>query len=133
MTPLQKIKWLILIEASQQDYHENDIYSGCDIRLLKHTASIDDLYEQMDDDVLCEATEAVRCNGQETGLPTPYSRHYEVEAVASQLPDGSWVGWNYWFGGGKHGEPEAINWMEGAYHVYATERVAVVHDFSLVQ
>lgn len=68
----------------------------------------------------------------ETGLPAPSSRHYESEAVAYQYVDGSWVGWSYWYGGGKHGEPEAIDWMEDAYDVNCTEeeKVVVVRTFT---
>lgn len=27
-----------------------------------------------------------------------------------QAPDGTWVGWTYWYGGGKYAEPSAIPW-----------------------
>ena len=39
-----------------------------------------------------------------------------------EMLDGSWVGWTYFFGGGKHGEPSEMPWMEDAYDV-ATEVV----------
>ena len=42
------------------------------------------------------------------------------------MPDGSWVGWTYWYGGGKYGEPEAIDWMDDAYDLACTEEEKVV-------
>ncbi|WP_244097750.1 hypothetical protein [Burkholderia anthina] len=50
--------------------------------------------------------------------------------MAAQAPDGSWVGWNYWYGGGKHGEPEAVEWIEDAYDVRVTgERTVIKRTF----
>lgn len=68
----------------------------------------------------------------ETGLDSESSRHYEASAVAAQTPDGSWVGWTYWYGGGKHGNPEEIDWIEYAYDVdcVSEEKLVVVHTFS---
>jgi hypothetical protein len=67
----------------------------------------------------------------ETHLSCPSSRHYESDAVAAKAPDGSWVGWTYWYGGGKHGEPEAIDWIEDAYDVICAEeeKLVVVRTF----
>jgi len=60
-------------------------------------------------------------------------RHYESKAVAMKMPDGSWIGWTYWYGGGKHGEPEAIDWMNEAYDVdcHEEEKVVVVQTFKV--
>lgn len=73
-----------------------------------------------------------RTGGTETNLPCEYSRHYESESVAAQVLDGSWVGWTYWFGGGKHGEPEAIEWLEYAYRLDCEEeeQIVIVRTFS---
>jgi hypothetical protein len=38
-----------------------------------------------------------------------------------QMPDGTWVGWTYWYGGGKHGEPSAMPWIEDAYNLDCKE------------
>lgn len=59
-------------------------------------------------------------------------RHYEAYSVAASMPDGSWVGWLYWHGGGKHGEPGGIDWVEDAYqlNVSEEERVVVVRTFT---
>jgi hypothetical protein len=42
--------------------------------------------------------------------------------------DGKWVGWNYWYGGGKHAEPEDIDWIGNAefVKVQSEEVVTVV-------
>lgn len=62
----------------------------------------------------------------QTNLPTPYSRHYEAKSVAAQCRDGSWVGWTYWYGGGKHGNPQEIEWMRDAYDLTCTEQEKVI-------
>lgn len=77
-------------------------------------------------DSLCE----LRNSGVDTGLPCDYSRHYESKSVAAEMLDGSWVGWTYWYGGGKHGEPSAIPWMEDAYEVEMKIEMQPVKVFS---
>ncbi len=72
-------------------------------------------------------------NGQvETDVPCDYSRHYESKSVAAKCPNGEWVGWTYWYGGGKHGEPESIDWIEYAYDLNCKEeeKLVVVRTFS---
>jgi len=39
---------------------------------------------------------------------------------------GDWVGWTYWYGGGKHGEPDAIDWLSDAYNLIVTEEEKLV-------
>lgn len=79
-----------------------------------------------------DAKNEIRNSGTETGLPCEFSRHYESEAVAAKMPDGSWVGWTYWYGGGKYSEPEAIDWMEEAYNLdcIEEEKLVVVRTFT---
>jgi hypothetical protein len=64
-----------------------------------------------------------RYGGEETNIKAPYSRHYESKSVAAEMYDQSWVGWTYWYGGGKHGCPSEIDWIENAYEVTFTEQV----------
>lgn len=45
--------------------------------------------------------------------PKTYSRHYDVCVKAAEI-DGVWVAWDYYSGGGKHGEPEAFDWISNA-------------------
>jgi hypothetical protein len=61
----------------------------------------------------------------ETNIAPEYSRHYESKSVAAKI-DGKWIGWTYWYGGGKHGEPDAIDWMEDAYFLDCKEEEKVV-------
>lgn len=126
MTPQQKLKHLILLK--QQAWNP-DFLAGVEIA----AENVDTLYEENNEDYeLQDAKSEVRCSGVETGLKCDWSRHYESTAVATQYVDGSWVGWTYWYGGGKHGEPEAIDWMEDAYEVNCTEeeKMVVVRTFS---
>ena len=125
MTPEQSIKHAILIKAAEFGKFE-----------LPEIApeNIDEVWDEIEgkNDSLPEAANEVRCSGEETGLPQQWSRHYESEAVAAKMPNGKWVGWTYWHGGGKHGEPEAIDWMGDAYFVDVTEeeKVVTVRTFS---
>lgn len=81
-------------------------------------------------DALQDAESELRGGECETGLPAPSSRHYESREVAARMLDGSWVGWTYWYGGGKHGEPESMPWIEEAYDVQMTEVKKVVREFT---
>lgn len=76
----------------------------------------DDLY-----DMLCEWREV----GEDTNLPAPHSRHYETDQVAAPTPFG-WVSWTYWYGGGKHGNPQEIDWLEDAFFVDVEEKEVTV-------
>ena len=86
-------------------------------------------------DTMQDARSECRQGTDETDLPANADfrmlRHYEAKSVAARMVDGSWVGWLYWYGGGKHGEPESIDWMEDAYPLDVTEeeRVVVVRNF----
>lgn len=70
----------------------------------------------------------------ETDIPCDYSRHYETRSVAMKCSDGSWVGWTYWYGGGKHGCPEEIDWISEAYDLSCTEewKTVLVRTFEVV-
>ena len=123
MTPQQKIKWLILSVAARFNKTDAPEYP-CE--------NVDELYDALvENDEHWDARNEVRCGGTETKLTCQYSRHYESNAVAMKMPDDSWVGWTYWYGGGKHAEPEGIEWIEDAYNVDCTEeeKVVVVQTF----
>lgn len=91
--------------------------------------NIDQAYDDVHElGLLDDAVYEIRQSGIDTGLPCPSSRHYECDAVAIQVGD-KWVGFNYWYGGGKHGEPEAIDWIDDAYFVKATPKVITSYDF----
>ena len=102
-------------------------------------AALEEAYEQAlthFPDAMQDGHSECRSGQEKTGLPVKADyrllRHYEATAVASCMPDGSWVGWLYWHGGGKHGNPESIDWLTDAYPltVSGEERVVVVRTFS---
>lgn len=67
---------------------------------------------------------------EETDIDHDWSRHYEAKSVAKQLNNGKWVGYTYWFGGGKHGEPEAIDWIPDSYFLNCEVKVVEKNFFT---
>jgi hypothetical protein len=127
MTPEQKIKHAILLKALE--------WKAIALDPTTITAeTVDDLFDANngEDYELQDATNDIRCGEVETDLKCEWSRHYESKAVAAKMPDGSWVGWTYWYGGGKYGEPDAVEWMSDAYDLTCTEeeKVVVVRTFA---
>ena len=124
-TPEQKIMLKVLHNVAgdiQGDTSFDEITSDNIVEVWEENDALvqDELYEFREGEV-------------ETGIPSKnYSRHYECHEVASQMVDGSWVGWTYWYGGGKHGEPEAVDWIDSAYNLDCVEeeKVMVVRTFS---
>ena len=117
MKPEQKIKHLIIKKTYEWMKKEvPDITSE----------NIDEFYEEMEEqDEHWDAMNEIRELGIETKIPCENSRHYESKSVAAQALDGTWVGWTYWYGGGKHGEPEDIEWMDEAYDLDVKEKQRV--------
>ena len=125
MTPYQKLQYLILSKAAEWDEIElGEVKSE----------NIDDLWDEYENqDSIYDATNEMRSTwDEETDIRCESSRHYESKSVAAKMPDGSWVGWTYWYGGGKHGEPESIDWMERAYDIDCVEeeKVMTVRTFT---
>lgn len=117
MTPEQKLKHAILLRAVEM---ENTQLQDDPVT----AENVDALFDESDEEwELQDARNEMRCGQVETGIDCEWSRHYESKAVAAQMPDGSWVGWTYWYGGGKHGEPDSIDWMDAAYDLICTEEV----------
>jgi len=74
------------------------------------------------DTEIIDDEEEFRCSGESTDLTcSRYNRHYESEQVAMKLACGTFVSWTYWSGGVKHGEPDAVDWIEDAYEVDCKE------------
>ena len=124
MTPEQKLKWAIIAKFANWSETPAPEYP-CN--------NVDEIYAALvERGEHWDVKNEVRSGRVETGLPVPFSRHYEGDAVAMQMPDGTWVGWTYWHGGGKFGEPEAIDWMEDAYEVACVEeeKVVIVRTFT---
>lgn len=121
LTPEQKLKYAILaLDHYWQDKEISTELNG---------EQIEDLWDEAD--CLSDAMYEIRCNGTPTGLNAPYSRHYESESVAVQCPNGEWVGYTYWYGGGKHGDPGSISWIEHAYDVecFEEQKMMTVRTF----
>ncbi len=90
-------------------------------------ANIDALWYGLREDNLYDAQNEVRCSGEKTGIKSSeISPHYECDEVAAKCPDGTWVGWTYWHGGGKNGEPAEVEWVDYAYNVVLTEEQKMV-------
>lgn len=125
MTPEQKLKHLVLIKAAEFDKK---------LKLPSITAeNVDAVYDEAESNHsngIGDARGEIREGQHETGIECEWSRHYESKSVAAQYIDGSWIGWTYWFGGGKHGEPEAIDWMDSAYEVLGTLEMKPVWTFT---
>lgn len=120
MTPQQKIKYTILLQS--KEYDAKDITDD----------NIDKIYHKFIDDGGYDYEYEFREGTVETAIKCEYSRHLESKSVATQMFDGSWVGWTYWYGGGKHAEPEAIDWMSEAYNlnVVEEEKIMIVRTFT---
>ena len=126
MTAEQKVKALILMRYRQ--------WGNTVPELTKET--IDATWQKLQEmDNVRDAMNDIRSGSDITGLPDrQWSRNYESDEVGAKLPDGSWVGWTHWHGGGKHGEPEAIDWISDAYDITCTEeqKMVTVRSFSKV-
>lgn len=120
MTPEQKLKHLALLKSV--DFGADPLPDPLTPEQLEEVWA----QREGSDDYLQDAINEVRCSGTKTGLKCDWSRHYESDAVAAQYIDGSWVGWTYWYGGGKHGEPEAVEWMDDAYDLTCEEKQVTV-------
>ncbi|THD06153.1 hypothetical protein [Rhodanobacter lindaniclasticus] len=125
MSPEQMIKSAILAQAIEQE--------AVSIAEPVTKENIDELYEASSGEYQLQDFEMEFREGQvETNIAPPSSRHYESKSVATQMADGSWIGWTYWYGGGKHAEPESIDWMSEAYALACVEeqKVMTVRTFS---
>lgn len=60
------------------------------------------------------------CNSKE------WSRHYDHKERAVQCCDGSWVGYTFWSGGGKHGTPEEIDYISDAYDIVVEKEYKII-------
>jgi hypothetical protein len=89
--------------------------------------NVEELFDELvEDDSHYDYQNELREGEVETGIPCSYSRHYESKSVAAKAPDGTWIGWTYWYGGGKYGEPEGIDWISEAYLLDVTEEEKMV-------
>ena len=133
MKPEQSIKRHILMGMLTEKQMDED-----DTLDLSNPDGVDAAYEQAEeytgsfaDTEIIDDESDFRCGGEQTDIACDGSRYYESYSVARKLSDGSWVGWTYWYGGGKHAEPEAMDWMDSAYYLSVTEeeKTVVVKTF----
>jgi hypothetical protein len=127
MTPEQMIKAAILAQAIEQDV------VSVDEPITEE--NVDALFDSNNEEYeLQDFLHEFREGEVETNVPAPSSRHYEAKSVAAKAPDGSWIGWTYWYGGGKHGFPEEIDWMDSAYALTCVEeqKMVTVRTFTKV-
>lgn len=139
MTPENKIKKQIIFNFKKygnilEDYDGNQI--DLDKFDLTTDENVDEAYDLLVEndghhDLECEMREGE----VETNIPSEYSRHFESKSVATKLSDGSWVGWTYWYGGGKHSEPGSVEWMPYAYNLTMTEeeKLVTIQTFTKVE
>lgn len=91
---------------------------------------IEDAYDGLEErDEHHDAISEIREGAVETNIPAPSSRHYESKSVAMCI-NGQWVGWTYWYGGGKHGEPEGIDWDPYLLNCVEKEVVVTQREFT---
>lgn len=132
ITPKQKIR----IEILSRAINNKDLDLGAVINSLG-ADNVDELYESLlvEPGLHWDYESEFREGEYNTGLPSDCNRHYECREVATKLNDGTWVGWTYWYGGGKYGEPESIDWMSDAYFldVKEEEKLVVVREFKKLQ
>lgn len=124
MTPRQKIiKDIILDAVENGDFKNNNEITS---------ENIEQIWQQMrDEDIHWDYMSEYRHCGTETGIKCEFSRYYESKSVACETRDGEWIGWTYWYGGGKHSAPEEIDWMSEAYEVEVKEyeKMVTVQEF----
>lgn len=141
-TPIHAIKAAILKTLAGWDSVTS---ARPDLKLLAtavETASADEIeaaywvVESELPDALQDATAEVRCSGTETNLESPTgSRHFDYKEVAILTPNGRWVGFTFWSGGGKHASPEEVEWMGFAYWVDAKPGhvISIRNEYSRVE
>lgn len=134
MTPTQKIKKHLLLCLAKSDALQlPELATGDQVDLVYAQ------YGVSHGDELHDISSGVRVGQVQTSLQpyicnTRLLRDYDADMVAAQMDDGSWVGWTYWHGGGRHGEPSAIPWMEDAIDLSCveTEKVIIERQFTKV-
>ena len=130
MKPSSKLKRKIILSViSGYDLDYEPITS------LDTDENIDLAYEDIDKNFPSEIQEyqdEFRSGSVETNIDPEYSRHYESRSVAVEI-DNEWIGWTYWYGGGKWGQPETIDWISDSYFLTCREEqvMTTVRTFSL--
>ncbi len=117
LTPTQRLKWALLHNCGYAV--EDTSPEGIEARFVESANGPLDVNE-------------ARWEGVDTNLymPDHVERHYECDQKALQCPDGQWVGYPLYYGGGKHSCPEEIPWLSRAYIVECREEMRLVQTFT---
>lgn len=120
LTPEQKIKKEILLKAE----YKGPLTTGEEIEA--------EYNEENSNWGLQDFISEFREGQTVTDIKSEFSRNYCSKSVASKMSDGSWVGWTFWFGGGKHGCEEEIDWMSYSYDldVEETEKTVIIQKWT---
>lgn len=119
-----------IIDRYREDHNQpNPIPSALDspeviaamIEKLGDTPPFDDYFNDAANDFRDDFS-------HETGIGDGGSLHYESKGVARQIGE-HWVGWTYWYGGGKYGDPDSIEWIDDAVFLDATEKQITTYEF----
>ena len=103
-----------------------------------HESSVEEIWDALMDDCygevwLTDELEFFRSNGDPTDLPerpSAHTKHYQSAEVATVLCDGKAVAWTYYSGGGKHGDPSELDWLDQAYFVDCEQVPKIVRVYS---
>lgn len=128
MTAQDLIKTEIIIGASNHNRLIPDITYE----------NINDIFDELSEDeaweeAIYDSQSSMRESGDDCNLRcNAYSNHYECEQVAYKVLSGEWVSWTYWFGGGKHADPDSIDWISDAYllDVVETSKIVIHREFT---
>lgn len=118
-----------ILKLAIEDYRKNE---SIDVDIIIDTFDdFIDIYPYAEDIIRDKEYEFRGSFDLETDIPYEWSRNYEAKSVAKKLSDGRWVGWTYWYGGGKHANPAEIDWISDAYFLDITEeeKVMTVYTF----
>ena len=128
LTAQELIYKQMISDAIDSDTSIKEYISQCD-----EPEQYEDLWRNLKSNInsdICDCIEYEMREGLETNLTSKTSsRHYEIDVHAMQV-DGIWVAWDYYYGGGKHGEPEAFDWISNARIVACEEKVVTKVEYN---
>lgn len=134
MTAPQLLEAEIIFMTYLDLMRDGEITSAVNIN-AENIGEVFEQFQQDHDDYMYENMYALRESGKPSNIKCEqYSRYYELEEVAYQTKTGHWIGWTYWHGGGKHGEPEDIDWIPHAYFLdIVAEKQVIEYQFARKQ